>query len=79
MEKYIRLYQLLSKIGGYPLVHITQKSNNEFKIEIGGDFMKGYMKLGEIQKEITDSVGDDFELRTIYGEGQDAILRFIEK
>lgn len=79
MEKIVQLYQVLSRIGGYPSIHITQKKSNEFKIEISGNLMESYIRLGEIQEEITNEVGDYFELHTIYGDGQDAIFRFIEK
>lgn len=79
MDKYSKLTQLMTKIGNYPLVHITQKNNLEFKIEIGGGFMEGFMRLGKIQEEIKNTIGEDYELKTIYGEGQDATFKFTEK
>lgn len=79
MERYVKLYQVMTKVGGYPQVHLTQLSSNEFKIEMGGELMKSFMRLGEIQEEIKTATQDDFELKTIYGDGQDAVFRFIEK
>ena len=73
------LTQLMTKIGNYPLVHITQKNPPEFKITIGGQLMESFFKLGKIQEEIKNSIGEDYELKTIYGEGQDAILKFTKK
>ena len=79
MQRYMKLYQVMTQVGGYPQVHLTQLNNNEFKIEMGGELMQSFMRLGEIQEEIKTATQDDFEMKTIYGDGQDAVFRFIEK
>ena len=39
--------------------------------------MPAFEKLGEVQKQIDDSCSDEYHLKTVYGDGQDA--RFILK
>ena len=73
------LSELLDDIASRPQTHVTQINKLEFKIELGGELMESYMRLGDIQSEIEEKVGDKYELHTVYGEGQDAILRFTKK
>lgn len=70
------LYDLLSDIGSWPKIHITQLDNLKFKIEIGGELMTSYSILGDIQQEIVDKIGREFSLTTIYGDGQYAFFQF---
>lgn len=78
MMKMINLYEVLETVASYPDVHMTQIDNLKFKIVMRGELMKSFMRFGEIQEEIKKGINGDFEMKTIFGDNQDAIIEFKE-
>lgn len=73
-----KLYDTLNRVASYPDVSMTQVDNMKFRIVMGGELMKSFMRFGEIQEEIKNDVSPDFEMFTYFGDGQDAIIEFKE-
>ena len=78
MEKYLKLYNLMNRIAQYQGINISQKDSLEFEIRVGGPLMESFERLGDIQEEIKKEIGNEFSLKTVYGDGQDALLIFTE-
>lgn len=77
MERLRNIHEILNTIAEDPKVNISKIDDYTFDITIEGELMDSFDKLGEIQKKIADSCSDEYTLKTIYGEGQNA--RFIIK
>lgn len=74
MENLEKIHNTINTIAEDPRIDITQIDEYTFNIVINGELMDSFDKLGEIQKKIDDSCSDEYTLKTIYGDGQDAKL-----
>lgn len=72
METLEKIHETMNRIAEEPQVHITKKDDYTFGILIRGKLMDSFWKLGDIQKEIDELCSDEYTLKTIYGERQDA-------
>lgn len=77
MKNLEKIHETINTIAEDPRVTISKIDDYTFDIVIEGKLMDSFDKLGEIQKEIDESCSDEYNLKTIYGEGQDA--KFIIK
>lgn len=50
---------------------------NIFNVVVGSPLMTAFEKLGDVQKQVDESYSDEYSLKTVYGDGQDA--KFILK
>ena len=74
MKTLNEIHTVITTINEDPLVQISKKDDYTFKIIILGDLMSSFEKLGEIQTKIIESCKDEYDLKTIYGDRQDATL-----
>lgn len=74
METLEKIYETINNVAKDPQVHITKIDELTFNIVIEGDTMVAFEKLGDIQKLIDDLCKDEYALKTVYGDGQDAKL-----
>ena len=72
MENLEKIHETINTIAEDPRVTISKIDDYTFDIVIDGELMDSFDKLGDIQKEIDESYSDEYTLKTIYGEGQDA-------
>lgn len=77
MESLERVHDTINIISEDPRVNVSKIDDYTFNIVIDGELMDSFDKLGEIQKKIDESCSDDYTLKTVYGDGQDA--KFILK
>lgn len=77
MESLEKIHNTINSLAEDPRVTISKIDDYNFNIVIEGELMDSFDKLGEIQKKIDESCSDEYTLKTIYGEGQDA--KFIIK
>ena len=74
MESLERIHDTIKSIAEDPRVNVSKIDDYTFDIVIDGELMDSFGKLGEIQKKIDESCSDEYTLKTIYGDGQDAKL-----
>ena len=74
MESLERIHDTINSIAEDPRVNVSKIDDYTFDIVIDGELMDSFDKLGEIQKKIDESCSDEYTLKTIYGDGQDAKL-----
>ena len=74
MESLERIHDTINSIAEDPRVNVSKIDDYTFDIVIDGELMDSFGKLGEIQKKIDESCSDEYTLKTIYGDGQDAKL-----
>lgn len=74
MDNLQKIHNTINRIAEDPRVNITKKDDYTFKVVIIGNLMSSFFKLGEIQEIIEESCSDEYTLKTIYGDGQDAEL-----
>ena len=72
MESLERIHDTINSIAEDPRVNVSKIDDYTFDIVIDGELMDSFDKLGEIQKKIDESCSDEYTLKTIYGDGQDA-------
>ncbi len=72
MENLDKIHDTINIISEDPRVTISKIDDYTFNIVIDGELMDSFDKLGDIQKEIDESCSDEYTLKTIYGDGQDA-------
>ena len=77
METLDKIHEAINTAAKDPQVNITKIDDLTFNVVVGGPIMAAFEKLGEVQKQIDESCCDEYTLKTVYGEGQDA--RFILK
>ena len=68
------IHETMDKIAKDPQVDIIKQNDNTFDIIIRGKLSESFFKLGDIQKEIDELCSDEYTLKTIYGEKQNATL-----
>ena len=71
------IHKTINALAQDPQLNITKIDDYTFDIVIEGDLMPAFDKLGDVQKQIDDICSDEYALKTVYGDGQDA--RFILK
>ena len=72
MKTLEKINETMNKISKDPQVNITKKEEYTFDIIINGKLSESFFKLGDIQKEIDKLCSDEYTLKTIYGEKQNA-------
>jgi len=77
METLEKIHETINVAAKDPQVNITKIDDFTFNVVVGGSIMAAFEKLGSVQKQVDESCGDDYTLKTIYGDNQDA--RFILK
>ena len=79
MENLQNIHNAIDTIAEDPRVNISKIDDYTFNIVINGELMDSFEKLGEIQKKIEESCSDEYTLKTIYGDGQDAKLILVKE
>ena len=74
MESLERIHDTINSIAEDPRVNVSKIDDYTFNIVIDGELMDSFDKLGEIQSKLEESCSDEYSLKTIYGDGQDAKL-----
>ena len=77
METLEKVHETINTAAKDPQVNITKIDDFTFEVVVGGPFMAAFEKLGKVQKQVDTSCGEEYSLKTVYGDGQDA--RFILK
>ena len=77
METLDKIHEAINTAAKDPQVNITKIDDLTFNVVVGGPIMAAFEKLGEVQKQVDESCCDEYTLKTVYGDGQDA--RFILK
>ena len=74
MENLQNIHNAIDIIAEDPRVNVSKIDDYTFNIVIDGELMDSFDKLGEIQSKLEESCSDEYSLKTIYGDGQDAKL-----
>ena len=74
MENLKNIHATLNTIAEDPGVNVSKIDDYTFNVVIDGELMDSFEKLGDIQKKIEESCSDEYSLKTVYGDGQDAKL-----
>ena len=77
METLEKIHETINTVANDPQINITKIDDFTFDVVIEGNIMNAFEKLGEIQKQVDESCCDEYTLKTVYGDGQDA--KFILK
>lgn len=77
MKTLDKIHETINAAAKDPQVNITKIDDLTFNVVVGGPIMVAFEKLGKVQKQVDESCCDEYTLKTIYGDGQDA--RFILK
>ena len=72
MKTIEKINKTINRISKDPQVNITKKDEYTFDIIIHGKLSDSFFKLGDIQKEIDEICSNEYTLKTIYGERQNA-------
>lgn len=74
METLEKVYSTINIIAQDPAVNISKIDSYTFKVVIMGNLMASFEKLGYIQTKILESCNNEYDLKTVYGDGRDATL-----
>lgn len=74
MANLENIHTTINSIAEDPRVNVSKIDDYTFDVVINGELIDSFEKLGEIQKKIEESCSDEYTLKTIYGDGQDAKL-----
>ena len=77
METLDKIHETINAAAKDPQVNITKIDDLTFNVVVGGPIMTAFEKLGEVQKRVDESCYEEYTLKTVYGDGQDA--KFILK
>ncbi len=77
METLEKIHKTIETVAKDPQVNITKIDDYTFNVVVGGSIMTAFEKLGDVQKQVDESCSDEYSLKTVYGDGQDA--KFILK
>ena len=72
MKTLEKIHEIMGRISKDSQVNIIKKDKYTFDIIINGKLSESFFKLGDIQKEIDELCSDEYTLKTIYGERQNA-------
>lgn len=74
MKNLEKIHNTINTIAHESRVNISKIDDYTFNVVINGEIMDSFEKLGEIQNKILESCDDEYGLKTVYGDGQDATL-----
>ena len=74
MDDLEKIHNTIDTIAEDPRVNVSKIDDYTFNIVIDGELIDSFDKLGEIQSKLEESCSDEYSLKTIYGDGQDAKL-----
>ena len=74
MNSLEKIHNTINIIAEDSRVTISKIDEYTFNVVITGELMDSFEKLGEIQNKIEECCSDEYSLKTIYGDGQDAKL-----
>ena len=74
MDDLEKIHNTIDTIAEDPTVNVSNLDDYTFNIVIDGELMDSFDKLGEIQSKLEESCSDEYSLKTIYGDEQDAKL-----
>ena len=74
MDNLEKIHNTIDTIAEDPRVNVSKIDDYTFNIVIEGELMDSFDKLGEIQSKLEESCSDEYSLKTIYGDEQDAKL-----
>ena len=74
MDDLEKIHNTIDIIAEDPRVNVSKIDDYTFNIVIDGELMDSFDKLGKIQSKLEESCSDEYSLKTIYGDGQDAKL-----
>lgn len=74
MDDLEKIHNTIDTIAEDPRVNVSKIDDYTFNIVIDGELMDSFDKLGEIQSKLEESCSDEYSLKTIYGDEQDAKL-----
>ena len=74
MEDLKKIHKTINNIAEDSRVNVSKIDDYTFNIVIDGELMDSFYKLGEIQDKIIKSCSNEYTLKTVYGERQDAKL-----
>ena len=77
METLEKIHETINTAAKDPQVNITKIDDLTFNVVVGGSIMAAFEKLGEVQKQVDESCCNEYTLKTVCGDGQDA--KFILK
>lgn len=72
METLEKIHETINTAAKDPQVNITKIDDLTFNVVVGGSIMAAFEKLGQVQKQVDESCSDEYTLKTVYGDGQDA-------
>lgn len=79
METLKKIHDTINAVAQEPGISISKIDNHTFKVVIMGNLMTSFEKLGEVQSKILKSCNNEYDLKTVYGDGQDATLILTKK
>lgn len=74
MDTLKNIHSTINAVAQEQGVCISKIDNYTFKVVIMGNLMTSFEKLGDIQTRILESCNNEYDLKTVYGDGQDATL-----
>lgn len=74
MEHLEKIHNTINTIAEDSRINISKIDDYTFNVVIDGDLMDSFEKLGEIQNKVEECCSEEYSLKTIYGDGQDATL-----
>ena len=74
MDNLEKIHNTINIIAEDSRIDISKINDYTFNVIINGELMDSFEKLGEIQNKVEKCCSDEYTLKTIYGDGQDAIL-----
>lgn len=74
METLNEIHNAVNELNKDPRINILKEDDYTFKVVIFGNLMSSFEKLGEVQNKILESCNNEYTLKTVYGDGQDATL-----
>ena len=74
MDDLEKIHNTIDIIAEDPRVNVSKIDDYTFNVVIDGELMDSFDKLGEIQSKLEESCSDEYSLKTIYGDEQDAKL-----
>lgn len=72
METLNKIHNVVNELNEDPRINISKKDDYNFKVVITGNLMSSFEKLGEVQNKILENCDNKYDLKTVYGDGQDA-------
>lgn len=74
METLNEIHNVVNELNKDPRINISKEDDYTFNVVIIGNLMSSFEKLGEVQSKILESCNNEYDLKTVYGDRQDATL-----